>query len=406
MMRPIAVTCTVILVPLWTAAQAPHANRAPQIPLREGLTIVTAVNSRDADFESIKIARSDAAGIQLTYSTELPVDQADSPLTSMFSGDCLERLKAQDPKGRVARGSVVRVVHRADLESAREYRWWFDICSTGEDYPGSTALGVSSSLLRELIDHGQTRLNVPANGPANAFANLIGGLLGADASKDLGAAAMQSGTLTRVEQAPVPFKVIVNDEPVELRAVHARGVFGDDNAEFWFLDDVANPLSLKFAMGEKGLQVVRLSYPPEATSTSNGAPANAAAPAANGDAARLGRQLATSGRAVVYGIYFDFASDRLKPESDTVLAEIATVLQQNPGWSLGVEGHTDSIGGDPYNLDLSKRRAAAVKQALVTRYKVDGARLQTAGYGASRPKDTNATLEGRARNRRVELARL
>jgi OOP family OmpA-OmpF porin len=80
-------------------------------------------------------------------------------------------------------------------------------------------------------------------------------------------------------------------------------------------------------------------------------------------------------------------------------------MRQNPSWSLGVEGHTDNIGGDPYNLDLSRRRAAAVKQALVLQYKVDANRLDTSGYGASRPKDTNATLEGRARNRRVELTR-
>ena len=96
----------------------------------------------------------------------------------------------------------------------------------------------------------------------------------------------------------------------------------------------------------------------------------------------------------------------LKEESDTVLTEIAKVLQQNPAWSLAVEGHTDNIGDDASNLDLSRRRAAAVKQALVARYNVDGKRLQTNGYGASRPKDTNNTLEGRARNRRVELAKM
>ena len=54
----------------------------------------------------------------------------------------------------------------------------------------------------------------------------------------------------------------------------------------------------------------------------------------------------------MYGIYFDFASDRIKEESEPVLSEIAKVLQQNPVWALSVEGHTDSIGGDPYNLDL------------------------------------------------------
>ncbi|HEX4179012.1 MAG TPA: OmpA family protein, partial [Rhizomicrobium sp.] len=70
-----------------------------------------------------------------------------------------------------------------------------------------------------------------------------------------------------------------------------------------------------------------------------------------------------------------------------------------------VEGHTDNIGGDTYNLDLSKRRAAAVKNALVTRYHITADRLSTNGYGSSRPVETNDTLEGRARNRRVELTR-
>jgi outer membrane protein OmpA-like peptidoglycan-associated protein len=80
-------------------------------------------------------------------------------------------------------------------------------------------------------------------------------------------------------------------------------------------------------------------------------------------------------------------------------------MTDHPTWSLAVDGHTDNIGGDAYNLDLSKRRAAAVKQALVTRYRVDAVRLATNGYGASRPKATNATLAGRAQNRRVELVK-
>ena len=65
----------------------------------------------------------------------------------------------------------------------------------------------------------------------------------------------------------------------------------------------------------------------------------------------------------------------------------------------------DAIGGDAANLELSNRRADAVKQALATRYHVDPAKLTTAGFGATKPKESNDTAEGRARNRRVELAR-
>jgi outer membrane protein OmpA-like peptidoglycan-associated protein len=107
----------------------------------------------------------------------------------------------------------------------------------------------------------------------------------------------------------------------------------------------------------------------------------------------------------IYGIYFDFASDKIKPESEPVLQEIAQVMQRNPTWKLRVEGHTDNIGGDAYNMDLSQRRAAAVKEALVTRYRIVAERLDPAGFGATRPKESNDTLQGRARNRRVELAR-
>ena len=88
-----------------------------------------------------------------------------------------------------------------------------------------------------------------------------------------------------------------------------------------------------------------------------------------------------------------------------MLAEIAQVLRENPTWNLNVEGHTDSIGGDAYNLDLSRRRSAAVKQALTSRYTINLNRLQTSGFGAARPKDRNDTMEGRARNRRVELVK-
>ena len=117
------------------------------------------------------------------------------------------------------------------------------------------------------------------------------------------------------------------------------------------------------------------------------------------------KQLIEDKRAVTYGIYFDFNKDTLKPESGPVLKEIADAMTHNPDWKLTVEGHTDNIGGDVYNLDLSKRRAAAVKEALVSQYNIAPDRLLTNGFGASRPVAPNDTLEGRARNRRVELVR-
>ena len=81
------------------------------------------------------------------------------------------------------------------------------------------------------------------------------------------------------------------------------------------------------------------------------------------------------------------------------------VLRRNPDWKLSVEGHTDAIASEQYNLDLSARRAAAVRTALGSRFGIAAARLTTAGLGESSPRDRNDTLEGRARNRRVELVR-
>ena len=82
------------------------------------------------------------------------------------------------------------------------------------------------------------------------------------------------------------------------------------------------------------------------------------------------------------------------------------MLKRHPDWKLKVEGHTDSISADDYNLKLSMRRATAVKDALVTRYGIAAARLTPDGLGETKPRATNDTLAGRARNRRVELVRM
>jgi len=119
----------------------------------------------------------------------------------------------------------------------------------------------------------------------------------------------------------------------------------------------------------------------------------------------IAAELAKSGRVDVYGIYFDLASATLKPESGPVLKEISDALGKNPTWKLSVEGHTDNVGDDASNMKLSRNRAASVKQALVSRFGIAAERLATTGFGASKPKESNSTVKGRARNRRVELIR-
>ncbi len=119
----------------------------------------------------------------------------------------------------------------------------------------------------------------------------------------------------------------------------------------------------------------------------------------------FGQTIVASGRYVSHGILFDTDSDRLKPESAPVIKAIARGLETNPALKLLIEGHTDSTGNADHNLDLSKRRAEAVKAVLVSQFNVDAARLTTAGLGATKPIDTNDTAAGRAQNRRVEFVK-
>jgi OOP family OmpA-OmpF porin len=102
-------------------------------------------------------------------------------------------------------------------------------------------------------------------------------------------------------------------------------------------------------------------------------------------------------------ILFDVNEAIIKPESGGVLKEIAGVLSQYPDVKITIIGHTDSDGADAANLALSKKRAAAVKDALVTEFNVEAARIETDGKGESAAVGDNKTKEGKAQNRRVEF---
>jgi len=110
------------------------------------------------------------------------------------------------------------------------------------------------------------------------------------------------------------------------------------------------------------------------------------------------------GRSRVYGINFDTDSDRIKEESKPTLDKIVALLKAEPGLKLTIEGHTDSTASAEYNQRLSGRRAAAVSSYLEAAG-IDGSRLSSVGYGATRPVASNDTPLGRAQNRRVELAK-
>ena len=124
------------------------------------------------------------------------------------------------------------------------------------------------------------------------------------------------------------------------------------------------------------------------------------------DADAMARDISEAGRVALYGILFETGSADITAQSEATLAEIATLLQGNPDMSLHIVGHTDNEGTREYNMDLSRRRAEAVMETLVTGHGVAAARLLADGVGYLAPVASNRTDEGRARNRRVELVEI
>ena len=106
---------------------------------------------------------------------------------------------------------------------------------------------------------------------------------------------------------------------------------------------------------------------------------------------------------ISYTLYieFDFDKDMVRPQHHNDVKKIADTLAKYSEANVQLAGHTDSIGTDAYNMDLSKRRANMVKKYLETVFKVKASRISTVGYGESKPIASNDTSEGRQRNRRV-----
>ena len=329
---------------------------------------------------------------------------------------------SNDPP-KLGRNTVYRTIRKADLASAKLYLQQFSP-ELPETIPETTAIGTSAAVLRALKTKGEAEIGIfiafsqikppiDRNVHPNVYDNQM------------------IAKIVRATPGLVMMPVTVNDVRVELPAIHARGDFFGDKSEFFFLDDEANPLTLKFRVGidvfkidranplfagmeqtrppdREALQVVKISHrcATELVWGGGGRAADRRRRGGAGGASALEASLAKTRRAEVYNIFFSFNSDQIREESEPTLKELAGLLAKHADWKLSIEGHTDNVASDSANLELSRRRAAAVKDALVKRYKIDATRLTTAGYGESRPKDTNDTLEGRARNRRVELVRV
>ncbi|MEF8816608.1 MAG: OmpA family protein [Salinibacter sp.] len=126
----------------------------------------------------------------------------------------------------------------------------------------------------------------------------------------------------------------------------------------------------------------------------------------NLDAEAMAEDLEEAGTTRLYGIHFDTGEATIKPESESTLAEIAELLNEQPDLTLAVVGHTDSRGSLEQNMELSHRRAEAVAEFLATEHEVAASRLNPHGVGYLSPVAANETEDGRARNRRVELVKV
>ena len=119
----------------------------------------------------------------------------------------------------------------------------------------------------------------------------------------------------------------------------------------------------------------------------------------------IDQSLMNTGKAIIYGIYFDFDKADVKAESKQQLAQIAALMNDHADLKLIITGHTDNQGSADYNQRLSQLRADAIVTSLVNGYAVAPNRFVAKGMGATSPIANNDSEDGRAKNRRVELVK-
>jgi outer membrane protein OmpA-like peptidoglycan-associated protein len=297
--------------------------------------------------------------------------------------------------GDTVLGSAARFVSSADLASAARIHVVYDPKGPLE-HPSYTAWSVSSAVYQQLRASGRAQFQMMQGKPSR------GGQLGFSLGGAQWVPIRWRGTLTRVAATPESFPLLVNGRRITVPALRTRAQLNASgeqwSPEVWMLADSAHPLLLKVVSTDPPIrfQVTRVDLPDE--SAGLGARGAGRLPGLEGE-------LASSCRVELPGIYFAFNSAALDPASDRTIASVAAMLTRHRDWTVTIEGHTDSIGGAAANRTLSERRAAAVRERLITGHGVGAARLKFAGHGASIPREPNVTIEGRARNRRVELVR-
>jgi hypothetical protein len=297
---------------LLASACAAAAPARVAIPLRAGLTVVSAVSRPAGDEEHLSVVEA--------------VDARQVATRVEF--------RSAGPKG-VAVADRIRRVRRADLADSARLNVVFQP-GDAEAFPGATLMHVSAATLAALKRDGQAPM---------ALGTLADAGTTADWQLAPGGRKYFRGTLKRLPGPPV-MSVLVNGKPTPLPVVRAGGtlaVAGDQVAvEVWVLDDPANPLLLLTRQDRSRSQVVRIHWP-----------------GPQPQAEVLEQALGAGGcRIALEGLYFPTGSAQLLPRSRPALAAAAQLLQRHPDWRLSIEGHTDDVGGAAYNLDLSRRRRA------------------------------------------------
>jgi outer membrane protein OmpA-like peptidoglycan-associated protein len=362
-------TCAALAVTLTLAAardlsaQAPaRRDPAPRIPLAAGVILGQTLQYPDGDRESlVTILDVSASGARYRWQyTE-----------ARTAGDTTRRVRDL-------------VVSRADLASAERWRDAIE----GEEKTGYTVFSLSSAVYEQLEKSGTAGFAIVAIDDRDNPLALLG--LGTRTRTVL-----WRGTLSRAAGGATSFPIIVNGRRTSVPALQLRGRFTASRQrrwepDIWVLADREHPVLLKVASPDGVWQTVRI---------------DSGSDRGRGSPAELERELGSACRLELGGIYFGFNSAELYEASDEALASLADVLRRHPDWAVTIEGHTDSIGSTRTNQVLSQQRADAVRMRLAGKHGLNAARLHAAGKGAGMPRESNATVEGRARNRRVEVVR-
>lgn len=357
--RPILHAAVVAALLSWNTLLA--AQNAIDRPLRvePGLVVVSAAQDAvlQKDYESVlRFESIDATGMRTITDWAIPDRQSSEGV----------------------RRQTARKFERAeDSEHARKLIIWH-LPDDPETFPGATGPTPSADVFNEIRSKGEAAIVVGAVSKTDAQG--LGSLGNFFAGRKY-----FRGSVKKLGNERV--RVLVDGVPTMLDTVRVGGrlTVGEDHGdiEFWWLDDPAARFALKFTFQGSAGQVVRINRPSSPQEILAG----------------------KSCRSELPGIYFLSDSAQLLPASQSAIQHIVATLKAHPDWAITIEGHTDNTGSEQHNLDLSKRRAEALRTELITKHGIPPARLNAAGYGRSRPIDTNDTMEGRAHNRRVEVSR-